>query len=70
MSDQFGDESLLTEALETVGCTIPVEQCHRAEPHLAVAAASIVARAEFVSAIHRQRAGSSIGRLSSMMAHL
>jgi len=69
MSDQFGDESLLTEALETVGCTIPVEQRRRAERRLAVAAASVVARAEFVSAIHRHRAASSISRLSSMMAH-
>lgn len=31
ISDQFGEESLLIEAIETVGCTIPVEQRHKAE---------------------------------------
>jgi ribonuclease HIII len=46
--DQFGDEALVREALVRVGCKIALEQRHRAEDDLAVAAASIIARAEFV----------------------
>jgi ribonuclease HIII len=46
--DQFGDEALVREALIRAGCKIVVEQRHRAEDDTAVAAASIIARAEFV----------------------
>lgn len=49
VSDQFGDESLLVEALATEGCQIMLEQRPRAESDLAVAAASIIARAEFIN---------------------
>lgn len=53
ISDQFGDESLLKEALLTEGCNIPLEQRPHAEEDMAVAAASILARAEFVIAIRK-----------------
>lgn len=46
--DQFGNESLVHEALVKIGCKIVLEQRHRAEDDTAVAAASIIARAEFV----------------------
>jgi ribonuclease HIII len=46
--DQFGDETLVRDALVRAGCKITLEQRHRAEDDLAVAAASIIARAEFV----------------------
>jgi ribonuclease HIII len=49
--DQFGDEALVREALSKTGCKIALEQRHRAEDDLAVAAASIIARAEFVRQI-------------------
>jgi ribonuclease HIII len=51
ISDQFGDESLLIEALATEGCSIPLEQRPRAESDIAVASASVLARAEFVATI-------------------
>lgn len=51
ISDQFGEESLLLEALAAEHCQIPLEQRPRAESDLAVAAASVVARAEFVAAM-------------------
>lgn len=59
ISDQFGNESLLIEALAAEGCQITVEQHPRAESDLAVAAASVIARAEFVTAIqdYTQKAG-------------
>jgi ribonuclease HIII len=59
ISDQFGDESLLIEALAAEGCQITVEQRPRAESDLAVAAASVIARAEFVTAMqdYTQKAG-------------
>lgn len=46
--DQFGDESFLLEALMERGRSITLEQRPRAEDDVAVAAASILARAEFV----------------------
>ncbi|HIE58317.1 MAG TPA: ribonuclease HIII, partial [Anaerolineales bacterium] len=59
ISDQFGDESLLVEALADEGCQITLEQRPRAESDLAVAAASIIARAEFVTAMqdYTQKSG-------------
>lgn len=46
--DQFGDESYIRAALKDKGRQIRVEQRTRAEEDTAVAAASILARAEFV----------------------
>lgn len=51
ISDQFGDPSLLEEYLEGSNISVPVLQRPHAESDVAVAAASIVARAEFLSAI-------------------
>lgn len=48
VSDQFGDARVLQRALMEKGKRVQLEQRHRAEDDLAVAAASIVARAEFV----------------------
>ncbi|WP_207229355.1 ribonuclease HIII [Ktedonosporobacter rubrisoli] len=46
--DQFANAALLEYALGQAGCQISVEQRPKAEDDIAVAAASIVARAEFV----------------------
>ena len=46
--DQFGNESYLLDALEERNLQIRLEQRPRAESDMAVAAASILARAEFV----------------------
>lgn len=48
LSDKFGDDSLIKNALQTKGQTIKLEQMVKAESDIAVAAASIVARATFV----------------------
>jgi len=48
IADQFGDERLILNALQEKGRTIVLEQRHKAESDLAVAAASILARAEFL----------------------
>lgn len=48
LSDKFGDESLILNALMGKGKKIKLEQRVRAESDIAVAAASIVARANFV----------------------
>jgi ribonuclease HIII len=53
ISDQFGDERLILDALQEKGRTIVLEQRHRAESDLAVAAASILARAEFLLRLKR-----------------
>ena len=47
--DKFADESLVQQALLKLGCKIAVEQRPRAEDDIAVAAASIIARATFVN---------------------
>lgn len=57
--DQFGDESLVRNALAKLGCTITVEQRPHAEDDIAVAAASVIARAEFVRII--QELSTSVG---------
>ncbi len=49
--DQFGDENFLRNALLSEGRKITLEQRPRAEEDIAVAAASIIARAEFVRRI-------------------
>ena len=48
LSDKFGDESLIKNALLKNGRTIQLEQRVRAESDIAVAAASVLARATFV----------------------
>jgi ribonuclease HIII len=53
IADQFGDERLILNALQEKGRTITLEQRHKAESDLAVAAASIVARAEFLLRLQR-----------------
>lgn len=48
LSDKFGDESLIKNALMKHGKTIKLDQRVRAESDIAVAAASVLARATFV----------------------
>ncbi len=59
ISDQFGDERFIKDALMRKGQTIELQQRPRAEEDVAVAAASVVARAEFVRRLDRlsQEAG-------------
>jgi ribonuclease HIII len=52
VTDQFGDESFVRRALLKKGRTIALVQQPRAEEDLAVAAASILARAEFLIRLH------------------
>lgn len=53
ISDQFGDERLILNALQEKGKQITLEQRPKAESDLAVAAASIVARADFLIRLKR-----------------
>lgn len=53
ISDKFGNESLIKNALLTHGKTVNLEQRVRAEDDIAVAAASILARNEFVQRIKK-----------------
>ncbi len=53
LADQFGDKKLIEKALMEKGKTILLEQRHRAEDDMAVAAASIIARAEFLKRLRR-----------------
>jgi ribonuclease HIII len=53
IADQFGDERLILNALQEKGQKITLEQRHKGEDDIAVAAASIVARAEFVRRLER-----------------
>lgn len=48
ISDKFGDEALIKNALMKNGQTIQLEQRTKGESYIAVAAASVIARAEFV----------------------
>lgn len=48
LADKFGDESLIKNALMQKGRSITLNQMVRAEADIAVAAASVLARAEFV----------------------
>ena len=48
VADQFGDERFLKNALMTKGRVVTLIQKPRAEEEIAVAAASIIARAEFL----------------------
>jgi ribonuclease HIII len=49
ISDQFGAKELVQRALLEKGRKLKLEQMHKAEADVAVAAASILARAEFIS---------------------
>lgn len=53
ISDQFGAKHLVERALLEKGRRLTLEQMHRAEADVAVAAASILARAEFVRRLAR-----------------
>src|SRR6185369_6759482 len=53
ISDQFGDERLIVNALQARGKMIILEQRHKGEEDIAVAAASIIARDEFVRRLGR-----------------
>jgi len=59
VSDQFGDERFLQRALMDKGRRVELIQRPRAEDDLAVAAASIIARGEFLSRL--QQLGESVG---------
>ena len=51
LSDQFGPEQQIQRALQQKGRKIKLEQRHKAESDIAVAAASILARAGFLLAL-------------------
>ncbi|MFA4944547.1 MAG: ribonuclease HIII [Lentisphaeria bacterium] len=53
ISDQFGAKELVQRALLDKGRRLALEQMHRAEADVAVAAASILARAEFIRRLER-----------------
>ncbi len=53
IADQFGDERLILDALQEQGKQIQLVQRTKAESDVAVAAASILARAEFLQRLHR-----------------
>lgn len=53
ISDQFGDKRLILNALQEKGRQIVLEQRTKAESDMAVAAASILARAEFLIRLKR-----------------
>ena len=51
--DQFANENLLMEKLQEKGKQLTIIQAHRAESHIAVAAASILARDRFINKIKK-----------------
>jgi ribonuclease HIII len=53
ISDKFGKEELLERSLMERGKTVKLIQQVRGESELSVAAASVLARAEFVNCLHR-----------------
>ena len=53
LSDQFGPEQQIQRALQQKGRKIKLEQRHKAESDVAVAAASILARAAFLTALDK-----------------
>lgn len=53
LSDQFGPEQQIQRALQQKGRKIKLEQRHKAESDIAVAAASILARSAFLSAMDK-----------------
>lgn len=59
LADKFGDERLIRNALLTRGRSIRLEQRTKAESDMAVAAASVIARSEFVRRL--KQLGESLG---------
>jgi len=59
ISDKFGNERLIADALKKKGIDVRLEQRPRAESHPAVAAASILARARFL--VDLRRLGEQVG---------
>ena len=55
LSDKFGDESLIKSALMKNGRSIRLDQMCKAESDIAVAAASVLARAVFVQKIQNMQ---------------
>jgi ribonuclease HIII len=53
VADQFGTEALIKQALMKKGRTITLEQHHKAESDIAVAAASVLARESFLRSLER-----------------
>ena len=53
IADQFGDESFILGKLQEKGKRIKLVQMHKAEQHIAVAAASILARARFLEKLSK-----------------
>ncbi len=53
ISDQFGNKSSVEKALMSKGQKIKLEQRHKAESDMAVAAASIIARGAFLQALQK-----------------
>ena len=51
--DQFGDKSLVRNALMKKGRTVELEQIHGAESDVVVAAASVIARAKFLTRLKK-----------------
>jgi len=67
LADKFGDESLIKNALMSKGKNIILNQMVRAEADIAVAAASVLARAEFVKRMQEleQKYGLSLSKGAS-----
>lgn len=51
--NSFGDEALVPDALQAIGCQLPVEQGSHTSDDISVTAAYILARAEFVQQISK-----------------
>lgn len=51
--DQFADERLIHQKLQEKGKSLNIIQAHRAERHIAVAAASILARERFITKLNK-----------------
>ena len=72
ISDQFGDEQWIVNALQEKGKRIRLVQRTKAEADLAVAAASVLARAEFLNRLQRisQEVGTSLPKGASPAVEL
>jgi ribonuclease HIII len=72
ISDQFGDERWILNALQEKGKNIRLVQRTKAEADLAVAAASVLARAEFLHRLQRlsQEVGTSLPKGASPAVEL
>ena len=78
VADKFGDERLIRQALLTKGRQVELRQEVRAEADVVVAAASILARAEFLRRLHRlseehgsplpRGAGAEVDRIAAELA--